>query len=234
MNRENVNRIKFILDNVLPPFVRDSFFYDWLLKIYFKANFKLVSQFRKRAKSLSFEEYVSHYQDLPDIMGETDLNQPCLNAILENAMGDSILDVGSGRGFLCKKLKERYPNSSITGTDIIIEDELQRSTDIKYIQSDIRKLPFEDNSFDTVVCSHVLEHIIYFSDALQELKRICRKRLIIVVPMEREYKNGFNLHLQFFPYPHSFTNRIPWNTSMSVCKDLQGDLYFHQDVDAID
>ena len=33
---------------------------------------------------------------------------------------------------------------------------------------------------------------------------MARRRLIIVVPQEREYRFTFNPHLHFFPYPHSF------------------------------
>src|SRR3546814_1539315 len=40
------------------------------------------------------------------------------------------------------------------------------------------------------------------------LRRVARRRVIIVVPQEREYRFTFNPHLHFFPYPHSFLRYV--------------------------
>ncbi len=42
------------------------------------------------------------------------------------------------------------------------------------VKADICNLPFEDNSFDFILCNHVLEHIPYDKKAMQELYRILR------------------------------------------------------------
>ncbi|PCJ97331.1 MAG: SAM-dependent methyltransferase [Flavobacteriaceae bacterium] len=42
------------------------------------------------------------------------------------------------------------------------------------IKADICKLPFTDNSFDVILCNHVLEHIPDDTKAMQELYRILR------------------------------------------------------------
>ncbi|WP_067149607.1 class I SAM-dependent methyltransferase [Pseudotamlana agarivorans] len=43
------------------------------------------------------------------------------------------------------------------------------------IKADICNLPFEDESFDMILCNHVLEHIPNDTKAMQELYRILRK-----------------------------------------------------------
>ncbi|WP_461533299.1 class I SAM-dependent methyltransferase [Sinomicrobium sp.] len=52
------------------------------------------------------------------------------------------------------------------------------TTDLKSpladIKADICKLPFEDNSFDFILCNHVLEHIPDDTKAMQELYRILK------------------------------------------------------------
>ena len=42
------------------------------------------------------------------------------------------------------------------------------------VKADILNLPFEDNSFDIVICNHVLEHIIDDKKAMQELYRVLK------------------------------------------------------------
>lgn len=42
------------------------------------------------------------------------------------------------------------------------------------VKADICNLPFEDNSFDVILCNHVLEHIPDDTKAMQELLRIMK------------------------------------------------------------
>lgn len=42
------------------------------------------------------------------------------------------------------------------------------------VKADICNLPFEDNSYDTILCNHVLEHIPNDTKAMQELYRILK------------------------------------------------------------
>lgn len=43
------------------------------------------------------------------------------------------------------------------------------------VKADICALPFEDNSFDVILCNHVLEHISDDTTAMQELFRVMKK-----------------------------------------------------------
>jgi len=42
------------------------------------------------------------------------------------------------------------------------------------VKADICKLPFDDNSFDIILCNHVLEHIPDDTKAMQELYRVLK------------------------------------------------------------
>lgn len=64
-------------------------------------------------------------------------------------------------------------------------------------------MPFNNDTFDTVICTHALEHIKDVKTALKELRRICRRKLIIVVPCQREYRYTFDLHINFYPYRYN-------------------------------
>ena len=54
--------------------------------------------------------------------------------------------------------------------------------DVNY-QVDLRNLPFEDNSFDCVYASHVVEHIKEDDQALSEIKRVLTLSGIAVLPV---------------------------------------------------
>ena len=51
-------------------------------------------------------------------------------------------------------------------------------------------LPFRDDSFDTVLCSEVLEHLEHPVDALRELNRVARRHIILTVPREPLWRIG--------------------------------------------
>ena len=56
------------------------------------------------------------------------------------------------------------------------------------VKADICNLPFEDNSFDTILCNHVLEHIPDDTKAMQELFRILKPSgmAILQIPQDLE------------------------------------------------
>ena len=61
---------------------------------------------------------------------------------------------------------------------------IQRSKGIPVIQADARNLPFEDDSFDVVICLDVLEHILEDEQVAAEIHRVLRKngKFLISVP----------------------------------------------------
>ncbi|GAB5467599.1 MAG: hypothetical protein Kilf2KO_06290 [Rhodospirillales bacterium] len=64
---------------------------------------------------------------------------------------------------------KRQASISYTGTDI----DAKRYRHIEGIQTaDLTALPFDDNAFDIIVCSHVLEHVPDDSAAFSELFRV--------------------------------------------------------------
>lgn len=61
------------------------------------------------------------------------------------------------------------------------------------VKADITNLPFEDNSFDTILCNHVLEHIPDDTKAMQELYRILKPSgmAILQIPQELDRETTF-------------------------------------------
>jgi ubiquinone/menaquinone biosynthesis C-methylase UbiE len=209
MKRETVNMIRFVLEELVPPVLRDSSAMRWLFRRHWGRLIDDIEQFRENIPFVSAADYQSIYERMPRVQDETDNSDACLARILAEVEGETVLDVGCGTGFMTQWIHNHRPDLKLTGTDFIIEDSTKtRSAEINFQQGYIERLPFEDKSFDTVICTHVLEHILDFPQALREIRRVAANKLIIVVPQEREYRFTFNPHLHFFPYPHSFLRAV--------------------------
>ena len=59
------------------------------------------------------------------------------------------------------------------------------------LKADITNLPFKDNSFDVVLCNHVLEHIVNDSLAMSEVFRILKKDGWAILQVPIDYKRKF-------------------------------------------
>lgn len=115
------------------------------------------------------------------------------------------------------------------GVDFIVPAQFV-SDGFDFIEAPIERLPLSERAFDTVICTHVIEHILDYRAAIAELRRITSKRLIIIVPREREGIYTFNPHFNFFPYPHSFLRAmIPLPTEFE-CIDIGRDIYYTEKV----
>lgn len=107
--------------------------------------------------------------------------------ILRNINPESILDVGAGEGFSLSKLQEEGIGKRLEGIEYMdeaIELGKKQYPDIKIKKGDIYKLPYKNNSFDIIICTEVLEHLDRPDEALNELKRVSKKYLLLSVPNE--------------------------------------------------
>ena len=103
-----------------------------------------------------------------------------------------VLDVGCGTGGTMKNLAGRC---RFTGLDVseLAADMAARISGQKVVVANASNMPFETNSFDAVVASHILEHIQNDDAAVQEIRRVLKPNgpLIALVPC---HKYMFNHH----------------------------------------
>lgn len=231
MNREKTNKVRFVIEDLLPPILRDSFLFRQFAKFAWGSHIDDLASFRERAPFLTAEEYEALYKKHPRVHNDTDNSQACVDQLIADVVGKSICDVGCGTGFLLNLIGEKHPNiKRLTGVDFAIDD-ASKLDGIEYVAAMVEKLPFEDNEFDTVICTHVIEHILDYRAAISELRRIAAKRLIIIVPREREYRYTFNPHFNFFPYTHSFLRAMIPVPAEYKCIDIQRDIYYKENLE---
>ena len=233
MRREQTNQIRFIMEELLPPIIRDTGLFKFAATLALGKHISRLAEFRKAAPFCTAEEYDQLYRVHPRVHEETDNSLACLQRIAADAVGSSLCDVGCGTGALLAHVRKaaRAPLTEMVGVDMIGPDK-PIGNGIRFVCSWIEDLPFADKSFDTVVCTHVIEHILDLRRAIAELRRITRRRLIIVVPREREGIYTFNPHLNFFPYSHSFLRAMIPVPASHVCCDIGRDIYYREDLAA--
>jgi SAM-dependent methyltransferase len=157
--------------------------------------------FKQRAFHMSDREFAEAYAKLAQggaRFRETDTTPDQIAAILDAARG-AVLEVGSGNGVIAERL--RGAGHDVVAVEVTREsaDETARRAGCPVALAALPDLPFADRAFDTVVCSHTLEHIPDLYRAACELRRVA-KRVIVVVPCQRYYRYTVDYHLHFFPH----------------------------------
>lgn len=230
LSRDVTTKIAFVLDELVPPILRDSKWFMWIpFKLLFGNKATDFFQFKDKVFDMTFEEFKGTYESLGSvhIQRETDLNNACTEEILKNLCGNEVLEVGCGRAYLAQRIET---HANIVASDMVISDTLrEKLPGIDFREANIECLPFDDNQFDTVISTHTLEHVLDITQAIAELRRVAKKRLIIVVPKQRPYKYTFDLHVRFFPYECSLLEHMAPAGHKRKIRLLDGDWYYQED-----
>jgi len=116
-----------------------------------------------------------------------------------------VLEVGAGDGSILKLLADQNfapeyhaVEISESGVEHIRERNIPNLKSVQIF--DGYHLPFEDNSFDLIILSHVLEHVEHERLLLRELKRVAQ---YCVIEVPKDYKAGVDHKIKhFLAYGH--------------------------------
>tara|TARA_Y100000994_G_scaffold247244_1_gene252201 strand:- start:417 stop:1121 length:705 start_codon:yes stop_codon:yes gene_type:complete len=132
-----------------------------------------------------------------------------------------MLDVGCGEGRHIFGVMQDYPNMKCVGLDMDEESLIKAeegyeyfktisNTETDFLKGSAYELPFEDNTFDLIVCSEVLEHLHEYNDAIKEIYRVLKPggKFYASVPaswpekicwrLSKDYQNQPGGHLRIF------------------------------------
>lgn len=112
-----------------------------------------------------------------------------LDQVLKILPQDSrhVLDIGCSSGLLTAALAEALPEGKITGLDSYkdaIKFAKVKYPHIEFVVADAHKLPFKNKTFDLIICTETLEHLINPKQALLEMKRVLKKNGRAIISMD--------------------------------------------------
>ncbi len=123
---------------------------------------------------------------------------PLLNFIgdMENSI---LLDIGSAQGNFTKNIKGRKIAFDLSLNYL----SLAHKDGLLAVAGDAASLPFLDSSINVVVCSDVLEHVLYPEEVVSQIYRVLKPdgRLFLVVPWEEELSK-YKIYEGIYEFTH--------------------------------
>jgi ubiquinone/menaquinone biosynthesis C-methylase UbiE len=117
-------------------------------------------------------------------------------------LGETVLDIGSGSGWIARRLT--HGGVCVTSVDLSLKNLARirssiHSEDIGrtgFVLGDALRIPFQDNSFDAVVASEVLEHLNVPASCVREFYRVVKPngRVIISTPYKEKIQYYLCVH----------------------------------------
>jgi len=116
---------------------------------------------------------------------------PSHNMLLETLepAEEKILDIGCGTGQFALRVLQAFPQARVWGLDLspgMLRQGLTRCQEadgrLHFVQGDSERLPFADNSFDAITCTHSFHHYPRQEQVVAEMHRVLRPggRLLII------------------------------------------------------
>jgi ubiquinone/menaquinone biosynthesis C-methylase UbiE len=137
-------------------------------------------------KKYNPEDYIFHSNFLVRVFELKRFKK--IKDLLQLDNNDNLLDIGCGSGYLLNQAACKR------GVGVDISDLMVRtaSTNCKsnvskfIVQADAESLPFKDKSFNKIVSTEVIEHILHPIALLEEIERVSKNDTIIVITIPNE------------------------------------------------
>lgn len=164
---------------------------------------------RLRTGRRRYYDFFSHFYDafirMHSRQNEDDTRRFLVDAAhLRAKLAPRILDICCGTGAVILAFEERYPESVAIGYDfshgMLRKAQNKNVADkVVFVEGDAAVLPFADNTFDAVTCSHALYELKGETrqEALREMKRVVRRDGYVLL-MEHEVPRHPIVKLLFY------------------------------------
>ncbi len=153
-----------------------------------------------------------YYDWHPAEKGFMDIIKPFLDT-------NVVLDIGCGKGWVGKNLKEHNGNVIIIGLDNDLIALKEAKEYEEPIFCDVKKLPFKAQAFDGIIAKDVLEHSFDVISIMHECNRVLKNsgKIFISVP-DVKSKTFWNDYTHVRPYNKASLTHLLEDTGFTVEK----------------
>lgn len=192
-------------------------------------NETIVKPFYRNEEDYDWTEVASRFVGLETVMHRL-REQTLLHMLARYGRGQPILDIGCGSG-----LHLRHMPAGSVGIDINPRNVARSRAYAPHatvIEGDAEHLPFPDHAFATIVCTEVLEHVVYPELVISEVRRVLkpngvflgsvpraswiwklRSHLSRTCPADEPFHNEMrrtDIASLLYPFPHVTVTRSFW------------------------
>lgn len=130
---------------------------------------------------MEFEQIYDYIHSIDKGYGLSRTRIPTLGSLIESISFSSVLDVGAGQGQLLQWIESKF-SVAVTGVEIS-QEAIKKAQYAPLQHGYAQDLKFDDDSFDIVICTHVLEHITPpdILKCLDEFRRVSSHWVLIEV-----------------------------------------------------
>jgi len=140
-----------------------------------------------------------------------------LQPIDSNYQNAAFLDAGDSDGIVLKSIGCRN-GASLNISDSCVKQ--IRSVGGMAIKGDVQAMPFKDDSFDYVICFETLEHLKHPIQGLEELSRVCFKKIFVTIPWVKETRihesNGIYGKQHIFEFSQNDFKKVVTHTGLKI------------------
>ncbi len=169
---------------------------------------KIVSYYEKEGQLLKLNDVDRYYRGAFKYVS----TYGCRRIIIEKWINlakknETFLDVGCELGYFVRKMAGKGLDA--TGIDIsqtkirkakFFAEKLDLNANSEFLCMDAENLEFDDGSFDWVLCSETLEHVLNDQKAILELIRVAKREIIITVPLKSIFWKFFSYFFDIYGF----------------------------------
>jgi len=170
-----------------------------------KKNENQTKYYYKHIENYDWTKIVDKFRG-PETFFHRTREKAMIKLIKKYGEGDRYLDAGCGTGLILRHL----PKNSV-GLDLNprnLEKAKKYAPKARLLEGDIEAMSFPDKSFSTVICSEVLEHLLYPQKAVKEIKRVLKPGGILIGSVP---KDSFIWKLRFLSCSRKCFEKEPYH-----------------------
>ncbi|MFN3234228.1 MAG: methyltransferase domain-containing protein [Gammaproteobacteria bacterium] len=144
--------------------------------------------------------------------------EPVLSALED---GQTVLDLGCGKGKHLSYLREKYPRLTFVGVDPSFADR-----DANIVNGSVRQIPLQDQSVDVIMCMEVLQHVRNLEPVFEEIKRVLKPGATFIVSdrnprsllgflKKRLERMGKWMYPSDSPFAEKWYSKVEWQTLLN-------------------